>query len=108
MKHKIYQKETMKIYISGPISGYDIEERKRAFGRVGEMLLAVLRCEVVNPMEEQPEGWSWERYMERDLELLEGCDMMVQMRGWRESRGCRLEEQKAREIGMIVVELAEG
>lgn len=97
----------IRIYISGPISGYDTEERKAAFAAAENELKGMLKCVVVNPMKDQPEGWTWEEYMERDLELVETCDLMVMLPGWEASRGAVIERRRAEELGMVAVELEE-
>ena len=76
-----------KIYISGPISGHDIEERRAAFSAV-ERMLREEGLEVVNPLKVAfPEDCTHEQYMRVDIALLIGCDYIYLMKGWDESRG---------------------
>ena len=76
-----------KIYISGPISGYDIEERREAFAAV-ERMLREEGLEVVNPLNVAfPEYCTHEQYMCVDIALLIGCDYIYLMKGWDSSRG---------------------
>lgn len=75
-----------KIYISGPISGHDIEERRAAFAAV-ERILREEGLEVVNPLTWPfPEGCTHEQYMRVDIALLIGCDYIYLMKGWYGSR----------------------
>lgn len=80
-----------KIYISGPISGHDIEERRAAFAAV-ERMLREEGLEVVNPLKVAfPEGCTHEQYMRVDIALLIGCDYIYLMKGWDESLGASTE-----------------
>lgn len=80
-----------KIYISGPISGHDMEERRAAFAAV-ERMLREEGLEVVNPLNVAfPEGCTHEQYMRVDIALLVGCDYIYLMKGWDSSRGACVE-----------------
>ena len=80
-----------KIYISGPISGHDIEERRAAFAAV-ERMLREEGLEVVNPLNVAfPKGCTREQYMRVDIALLIGCDYIYLMKGWDESLGAYTE-----------------
>lgn len=49
-------------------------------------------CEVVSPLENGlPPDSSWERHMQRDLELLADCDVIYLLDGWERSKGCQIE-----------------
>ena len=92
-----------KIYISGPISGHDLEERRKAFA------LAQKRCEeagydVFNPMSNGlPANSSTAEHMKRDLETLLQCDSIYMMNGWNHSAGCHTEFVVATSIGCSFV-----
>lgn len=81
----------MKIYVSLPITGYDLEERKeraselkRRFEREGH--------EAVTPFDlDWEEGKDYAHYMGRDIEALLRCDAVYFNRGWKKSKGCCLE-----------------
>ena len=91
-----------KIYISGPISGHDIEERRAAFAAV-ESLLREEGLEVVNPLNVAfPEGCTHEQYMRVDIALLIGCDYIYLMHGWDRSRGACVEFVVACNAGIEV------
>lgn len=91
-----------KIYISGPISGHDIEERRAAFAAV-ERILREEGLEVVNPLTWPfPEGCTHEQYMRVDIALLINCDYIYLMKGWYGSRGAVTEFLVACSAGIEV------
>ena len=91
-----------KIYISGPISGHDIEERRAAFSAV-ERMLREEGLEVVNPLKVAfPEDCTHEQYMRVDIALLIGCDYIYLMKGWDESLGASTESVVAYSAGIEV------
>lgn len=100
---KYMKKNTKRIYISGPISGHDINERKAEFQRV-EYHLICQGFEPVNPMNNglPPEATTHE-HMKRDIELLMTCDYIYLMRRWTHSKGCKVEFDVATAIGLKVM-----
>ena len=77
------------VYISGPIAGFDREERMKAFAaaekKVKERWLDPI---IVNPMKlEEPLDQTWEGYLRRDLQFLRLCSGMYVLSGWQKSRG---------------------
>lgn len=81
----------MKIYVSLPITGYDLEERK---ARAAELKLRFERegHEAVTPFDlDWEEGKDYAHYMGRDIEALLRCDAVYFDRGWEKSKGCCLE-----------------
>lgn len=97
----------MKVYISLPISGYDIEERK-AVARAAKQWLSEMETtgEVITPFEvcDSP-GLEYAHCMGRDIEALLGCDLAVFLPGWRDSRGCCLEYHAAEGYGLAIMEV---
>ena len=92
-----------KIYLSGPISGYDRNERRKAF-REAEEFISEPGVEVVSPLNNGlPDDAEWSDHMLRDLEMLIDCDMMVLLPGWQHSRGCLTEVRFARKMGLLVL-----
>lgn len=90
------------IYISGPISGHDIEERRAAFAAV-ERMLREEGLEVVNPLTWPfHEDCTHEQYMRVDIALLIGCDYIYLMKGWYGSRGAVTEFLVACSAGIEV------
>lgn len=84
-----------KIYISLPITGYDLEERKIYADNV-ERRLAGIGWEVVNPLKNgvAPDAHVSEHYKKDIHDMLE-CDAVFFCNGWRDSYGCRLEFEVA-------------
>lgn len=81
----------MRIYVSLPITGYDLEERKE---RASELKRRLERegHEAVTPFDlEWEEGKDYAHYMGRDIEELLRCDAVYFDRGWEKSKGCCLE-----------------
>lgn len=96
-----------RIYISGPISGHDLEERRQAFKEVQRHLEAQGH-EVFNPMEN---GLSADatthEHMHRDLSVLTNEQKpfthIYMMKNWLHSAGCKLEFMTATAIGLNVI-----
>lgn len=59
----------------------------------------------INPIEEVPyvEGWTWEQYMLKDIEILFGCDSIYMLSNWVNSRGAKIEHAIAKECGKTIV-----
>lgn len=92
-----------RVYISGPISGHDLEKRRLAFKAAKYMLLSQ-GYEPVNPMENGlPAEATTHEHMKRDIELLMTCDMIYMMRRWTHSKGCKVEFDVATAIGLPVL-----
>lgn len=92
-----------RIYISGPISGHNIEERRKAFKEIQSQLEAQ-GYEPVNPMENGlPDEATTHEHMKRDIELLMTCDYIYMMRRWTHSKGCKVEFDVATAIGLPVL-----
>ena len=103
----------MKIYISGPITGYDLDERRQTFDKARKEIekwverwnkLSHSHTEVAifPPPHAYKEGMTYAQIMRYDIEQLLTCDMICFMKGWRESKGCNVEEQVARACGIKV------
>ena len=97
MKDKI-----KKMYLSGPISGYDIAERKETFKRK-QRELESYGYEILNPMENGlPVDAVTHAHMRRDFEMLLQCDAIYFMEKWLHSKGCAVEFDVATACGMEV------
>lgn len=79
-----------KWYISGPITGYDMAERRKAFEKLEQNIKEFdVSCEVFNPLKNGlPEEATYSDHMMCDLEALVESDIVVVMAGWKHSRGC--------------------
>lgn len=89
-----------KVYISGPISGHNIEDRRKAFEQVAVML-GEKGYLPINPM------WNGLaadapsiHHMRKDLKFLNYCDAIYLMKGWNHSAGCHTEVMNATAIGL--------
>lgn len=89
-----------KVYISAPITGYDINQRKAWFKNV-ERQLIITGYIPVNPFDN---GLSSDaprtEHMKADIQLLLQCDAYVRSRDWNQSAGCRTEATVAYECGI--------
>lgn len=92
----------IKVYISAPVTGYDLIERREYFDTI-ETALNNVGCKAVNPLKGVPDNISRETAMRRDIEMLLRCDMVLAMDGWQTSRGCMLEIEVARQCGIFVL-----
>lgn len=93
----------MRIYISGPITGVDsyLENFKAA-----EEELKAGGFEVINPAAFNrvlPE-MDYEEYMKIDLELLELCDGIYMLEGWKQSKGANREYGYALAEDMLIIQ----
>lgn len=80
----------MKIYISGPMTGYP-EYNCPAFNAKAAELRAQGH-EVINPAEinDGTKG-TYPQWMREDIRLLIDCEAIYLLKGWEKSRGARLE-----------------
>ena len=92
----------MRIYIAGPITGYDLGERL-VFFREKRAELDRRGHEGVNPLECHELGIPWEAALKADLQELCRCDAILLTPGWEKSRGARLELHVALELGLKVI-----
>lgn len=92
-----------KIYISAPITGRDLDERRAYFADAAKQLKR-LGYTAVNPMSRVPDPTlTHEEYMRADLALMLRCDGYIQAYDAIGSRGCELEEQVADGCGIRLV-----
>lgn len=80
-----------KIYISGRISGKNLDNVREEFQSIEDRFKAN-GYEVVNPLKNGlPENAPWERHIAMDIILLLGCDEVFFLRDWRQSKGATIE-----------------
>lgn len=113
-----------KIYISLPITGYDLEERKERAEEMKAMMEGNLRrghvsfiakngrpvglCAgntvVATPFDIVPDatGMSYAEIMARDLKELMESQVVCFAKGWHTSKGCRVEFAVAKELGLTM------
>lgn len=95
--------EKKKIYISGAITGFDLEERKSAFHRAASYL-SLKGYEAVNPFENGlPQPGSRRDHLRADLGTLLVCDGIYLLDGWYVSEGSKLELLVASSCGLDVM-----
>ena len=96
-----------KVYLSMPISGYDLEERgKFADEMTSKLHEALPNADIVNPIElskqlnekHSAEGLdvpTYKEYMDNDFLEIEKCDAIVFAKDWDSSKGCLAEKLHA-------------
>lgn len=100
---EVAENKKQRCYLSGPISGGDLVERRKSF-KAAQVMLEHAGYEVVNPMENGlPEEASTNQHMRRDIQLLTECDTVFMMDGWNHSQGCYTEFMVATAIGCEVI-----
>ena len=97
-------KKPLKIYISGPISGYCLRERIRVFAEKAEVIRQ--RGYIpVNPLEGVTEDAkedeeSRKQYMRNDIKKLLKCDAIYFFGSYYMSEGCKCEMMVAKTCGL--------
>lgn len=90
-------------YLSGPISGKDLNEVRKTF-KSAQVMLESAGYYVVNPMENGlPKDSTTNQHMKRDIQLLTECDTIFMMDKWNHSQGCYTEFMVATAIGCDVI-----
>lgn len=87
-------------YISGKITG--TKDFYQRFNAAEEKLLRQ-GYTPINPVKNVPKGMSWEYYMRQDIIKLLQCDTIYMLKGWRSSRGARLELLIAKKLKFKVI-----
>lgn len=84
-------------YISGPITNNPdyISDFSKA-----EYEIYDLGLRPVNPTRLVPfnKNWQWEDYMREDIKLLLNCSYIYMLKGWKDSRGAKLEKNLADQL----------
>ena len=88
----------MKVYVSMPITGYDLEERKSFASKTKKAICELFNFhseDVITPFDVPgyEQGKSWEWYMARCLDMMTQCICAYFVEGWESSAGCRLEHE---------------
>lgn len=97
----------MKIYISIPITGHDLQEQQRTAKDLSERIKS-RGHDPVNPFDTPlaPENMSareqYAYYMGEDLKQLLVCDAIYMSPGWHISRGCMIERTAATYMGLTI------
>jgi len=108
----------MKVYIAGPIAGYEDLNRKQFESAV--KILTELGHKPVNPHDVPPldhgdapckgeptqnNGHSYGCYMIPDLQALLTCDGYTLLPGWEKSKGAVVEQQVAKICGLTLIDV---
>ena len=90
-------------YISGPISGRNINDVSARFERVADSL-ARRGYLPVNPLNNGlPDGAAWEEHLAADIVTLIRCHAVYMMSDWQQSHGARLEHALAIRCGIHII-----
>ncbi len=92
----------MRIYISGKITGLDVDEAKNNFAHVAT-LLELEGHEAVNPMTlPHNHDQTWRSYMQECITHLMGCDAVFALSNCFDSEGAMVEITLARGLKMPI------
>ena len=95
-----------RIYIAGPMSGLP-GLNYAAFNALAKKLRAKGH-HVENPAENpEPPGGAWSDYMRMAIAQLITCDTVVLLPGWSKSRGAKVENRLAIDLGLEVITVRE-
>lgn len=93
----------MKVYISGPISGYNDEKTQALFAQAAAQVRS-LGHEPVSPLSNGLHASApWEMHMVADIKLLFDCLGIYLLKGWEKSKGSRIEAVIAKEHGLEII-----
>lgn len=93
----------MRVYIAGPITGYDLDERVEYF-RERKRILTERGHDPVNPLDLHPLEVTWKQALSEDLVGLLPCDAIELNPGWEKSTGALLELLVSRLFGKIIMD----
>jgi len=97
------ESKNKKVYISGAIAHYDLEERRNAFLNA-ERYLNLKGFEPVNPFKNGlPDEAHWREHMKVDIGMLLQCSYIYMLDGWELSKGAKLELDVASSCGIEVL-----
>lgn len=93
----------MRVYISGPITGVPdyMEKFEQAEKELVEKGFAVVNPAKINYG--MPDDMTYEEYMEIDIKLIDMCDVICMLRGWKMSRGANREYGYALGKGKTII-----
>lgn len=95
-----------KYYVSLPISGYDLTERKLCALCAEKDIVEKYPkpLQVITPFTVCPDSdKSYSYFMGKDIEALLECDTVYMCKGWQKSKGCMAEFEVARIYGKEII-----
>lgn len=96
------EKKSLRVYISGPMTGYP-DDNRPAFDFARDILL-IAGYEVVSPADIlRGETHPYEVYLREDIRELIDCDRVYTLDGWENSRGAKLEVSIAYALNITVL-----
>lgn len=96
----------MKIMISQPMRGKTEEQIRKEREEIIEILEQQGHEVIDTVFDDFPKGKDTPlHYLAKSIEFLANVDCLVCMQGWEKARGCKIEEQCAREYGKFVMYL---
>lgn len=94
----------MKVYISGKITGTDMDMTRRRFYDAESLIDSIGGLDAVNPMAETfPDSMTWQDIMLVDIRKLFNCDAIYMMNGWQDSTGAKIEYGIALQMHMTIL-----
>ncbi len=93
----------LKVYISLPITGKDLERQKKYAQDIAERV-AICGHDPMNPFYNfLPDDAPRTAHMKADIKMLLDCNAIMMCHGWESSDGCRLEKSVAEQCGLLVL-----
>lgn len=97
----------MKLFISQPMRGKSEQEILKVRKRAIESAMQHVEGEPVEVLDSYFTGYDGKNplfYLAKSIELLSEADMVYFAQGWKDARGCRIENTCAKEYGLYVIE----
>lgn len=88
------------VYIAGPMSGKPLYNYP-AFYSLAGLVEKIFGCKVLNPAR-QPDGLTYEEYMQRALRDVNEATAVIMLNGWSESRGACQEWNRASDLRLKI------
>ena len=95
------KKEMSRIYIAGAVTGVPYSQAVADFKRAEEHLYN-RGDDPVNPTSYCDVSWSWGKCMRTVIPLLCECDGIYMLKGWKQSKGAKLEHFIALKLGLKI------